>query len=266
MNILITGGNGYIAKSLSAHLSEFLFLHKVTKITRSDFDLLDTEATKNWFKDKNFDVVIHTAIKGGSRLKPDEDNSILDDNLKMFNNLLLNKDRFKKLISFGSGAEIWNRNTPYGQSKRIINEIIQKEDNFYNIRIFAVFNENELDTRFIKSNLLRYIRKEPMILHANKLMDFFYMKDLLALVDYYINIENPPKQIDCTYRYKKTLINIANFINTLADYKVEIILEKDIILQDYCGISNLPIKVIGLENGIKEVYNKLSLEKFNLIN
>jgi GDP-L-fucose synthase len=256
MNILITGGNGYIAKSLSTHLSQFLFLHKIHSITRLDFDLTDTDATNFWFKDKKFDIVIHTAIKGGSRLNI-EDDSVLDNNLKMFNNLLINKNKFKKLISFGSGAEIWNPETPYGKSKKIINEIIEKETNFYNIRIFAVFDENELDTRFIKANILRYTQKEPMLIHANKIMDFFYMKDLLNLVDYYINNENPPKQIDCSYKNKKTLLNIANFINTLANYKVDINIEKDVILQDYCGISNLPIEVIGLENGIKEVYNKL---------
>ena len=254
MNILITGGHGYIAKSLISYFKN----NNITKITRQDFDLTDSRATNNWFKDKNFDVIIHTAIKGGSRLKCD-DMSVLTDNLKMFDNLTFNKNKFKKLISFGSGAEICNNETPYGKSKKIINEIIQKEDNFYNIRIFAVFDENELDTRFIKSNLLRYVKKESMIVYANKIMDFFYMKDLLTLVDYYINVENPPKQTDCSYQNKKTLLGIANFINSLSKYKVDINIEKDIILQDYCGIHNLPIQVIGLENGIKEVYSKLCI-------
>jgi len=255
MKILVTGGNGYIAKSINNNLSK---LHNITNISRVNFDLEDTDATNKWFENKKFDIVIHTAIKGGSRLKT-EDTSVLDSNLKMFNNLLLNKNKFSKLISFGSGAEIWDHESQYAESKRIINEIIKKEDNFYNIRIFAVFDENELDTRFIKANLLRYINKQPMLIHANKLMDFFYMKDLLNLINYYICNENLQKEVDCSYKNKKTLLNIANFINNLANYKVHINIERNVILQDYCGISNLPIEVIGLENGIKEVYNKLCM-------
>ena len=255
MKVLITGGNGYIAKSIYNALYKF---YDITSITRKDFDLEDTQAVNDWFKDKTFDIVIHTAIQGGSRLKS-EDQSVIDSNLNMFNNLFINKDKFKKFISFGSGAEIRMLETPYGKSKSIINSIIEKEPNFYNIRIFAVFDENELDTRFIKSNLLRYINKEPMLLHANKLMDFFYMKDFINLIKYYVNNDELPKRIDCSYKHKRSLIEIANYINTLNNYDVPINLEKDMILQDYCGISDLPIDVIGLEKGIQEVYNKLCI-------
>jgi len=253
MKILITGGNGYIAKSIYNNLHKF---HQITSITRKDFDLENTEALNNWFKNKSFDIVIHTAIKGGSRLKT-EDQSVIDSNLKMFNNLLINKDKFKKLISFGSGAEFITPETFYGKSKSIINDIIQKESNFYNIRIFAVFDENELDTRFIKSNLIRYINKEPMVLHVNKLMDFFYMKDFINLIKYYIDNDNLPKQIDCSYKHKRSFIEITNYINTLNNYNVPINVEKDVIIGDYCGVSDLPIDVIGLEKGIQEVYIKL---------
>jgi GDP-L-fucose synthase len=257
MKVLVTGGNGYIAKSIYNALHKF---YDITSITREHFDLEDTNAVNNWFKDKTFDIVIHTAIKGGSRLKS-EDQSIVDSNLKMFDNLLINKDKFKKLISFGSGAEIHMPETPYGKSKIIINNIVQKESNFYNIRIFAVFDENELDTRFIKSNLLRYINKQPMLIYANKLMDFFYMKDLEALMHYYISNEHPPKEIDCSYKDKKSLLEVANFINTLDEYKVSIAIEKDVSFEDYCGISNLPIEIVGLNKGIENTFRKIK-EKF----
>ena len=57
--ILITGGNGYIASSLYSELSD---IYNITLLTRNDFDLTDSVATKNWFADKQFDVIIHTAI------------------------------------------------------------------------------------------------------------------------------------------------------------------------------------------------------------
>ena len=101
MKILITGGNGYIAKALAKGLSQY----NITSITRQDFDLTDRESTNKWFDGKHFDTVIHTAIKGGSRLKTD-DGDVFYQNLQMFYNLYYNKAHFDKFIHFGSGAEL----------------------------------------------------------------------------------------------------------------------------------------------------------------
>ena len=131
MNVLITGGNGYIAKSLSKNLDN------VTSITRKDFDLTDRHATNKWFEGKYFDVIIHTAVKGGSRLLVDGGN-VFYENIQMFYNLLNNKHCFGKLINFGSGAELGMPSDPYGLSKNIISKIIDNEDNFYNIRIYYI--------------------------------------------------------------------------------------------------------------------------------
>ena len=251
MKILITGGNGYIAKSLSKSLSNSI------SIKRKDFDLTDRHATNKWFEGKYFDVIIHTAVKGGSRLLVDGGN-VFYENIQMFYNLLNNKHCFDKLINFGSGAELGIPNNPYGLSKNIISRIIDNEDNFYNIRIYGVFDENELDTRFIKSNIKRYINKKPIEIHQNKLMDFFYMKDLIRLVEYFIYENNLPKNIDCSYGNDNSLLDIAYIINDLSEYKVEINVGKDTWGKDYVGNWNpLNIKWKGLEQGIKETYKKL---------
>ena len=256
MSILITGGNGYIAKSLYNSLKD---KYNVTRITRQDFDLTNSSETLKYFSDKCFDVIIHCAVSGGSRLRPDSWND-MDNNLKMYYNLLNCKGRFKKLIHFGSGAETNAPESPYGLSKKVIANSILKQDNFYNIKIFGVFDENELDTRLIKGNIKRYINKESIVIHQDKFMDFFYMKDLISLVDYYINNDNPPKQIDCSYDKLYKLSDVANTINTLNNYKVDIKIEKEGIDLPYYGMANVLLGFIGLEQGIKEVYNKLKNE------
>jgi len=252
MNVLITGGNGYIAKSLSKNLDN------VTSITRKDFDLTDRHATNKWFEEKYFDIIIHTAVKGGSRLLVDGGN-VFYDNIQMFYNLLNNKHCFGKLINFGSGAELGIPNNPYGLSKNIISRIIDSEPYFYNIRIYGVFDENELDTRFIKSNIKRYINKESIKIHQNKIMDFFYMKDLITLVKHYISETHLPKNVDCSYDYNHSLYNIAHMINDLSDYKVDIELTGGVLGHDkYSGEYNPIIKnYIGLEKGISRTYEKL---------
>lgn len=257
MKILITGGNGYIAKSLA---NVFKDKYNVTAISRSDFDLSDYEAVNKWFKTKYFDVVIHTAIVGGSRLKP-EDSTILDQNLNMYYNLLNNKDKFNKFINFGSGFEFISNPTPYAISKNTIYNSIIDKPNFYNIRIYGVFDENEWETRFIKTCIKRYINHQNLEIYKDKYMDFFYMKDLISLIDYYINNDNPPKETDCTYKESYKLSDIANIINNLDNYKVKINIIDTELAPNYTGcFYDLRLNYIGLKQGIIEVYNRLKNE------
>ena len=252
--ILITGGNGYIAQSLYRALNH---KYDITTITRADFDLRDYKATCDFLTGKYFDIIIHTAVVGGNRLK-EEDSTILEDNLDMYYNLIHNKDHFDRFISFGSGAELDWPTTPYGISKRIIAESMLKKDYCLNLRVFAVFDHNELDRRFIKSNILRYINQEDMVVHENKLMDFFYMRDLVHLVDYHIQQKEwLHSVIDCRYVKSYTLHEIAQMINKLSKYRVGI----DVVNQQgkpYTGnYIGLLIPLVGLEDGIREVYNLL---------
>jgi GDP-L-fucose synthase len=259
MRLLITGGNGYIAKSLSKAFITDININ-LTVISKDNFNLTNQKDTINFFKSNGyFDVVIHCAVAGGNRLKED-DISILDNNLSMYYNLLANREYFNKLIHFGSGAEMYAKDTPYGLSKNIIRKSILSKPNFYNIRIFGVFDENELDTRFIKSNILRYISKKPMEIYEDKKMTFFYMKDLVKLV-YHIIFEDSKRLVTeshCSYKTSYSLLDIANIINDLSDYKVPIVIGNNNGI-DYESKINVKydLQYIGLIHGIIETYNKL---------
>jgi GDP-L-fucose synthase len=259
MRILITGANGYVGKSLHNALRD---KHYVTVITRNEVDLTKATEVKLFFdKSHFFDIVLHCASAG----TPDprsEDWNIMDNNLKMYYNLLQNRNRFARLIHFGSGAETYLPSTPYGYSKKVIAKSILHQDNFYNIKIFGMFDENEWDTRFIKANIKRYIAKESIQINESKFMDFFYMGDLVKVIEYYINEQEPPKEFDCVY-YESfyTLYGLSYLINKLDNYEVEIIYGEsngDDYVSKYR--TQLPIEFIGLEQGIRNVYNKLKNE------
>ena len=121
MRILITGGNGYLAKSLHSSLCK---KYDITLVTKNDLDVTRREEVQHYFKDKYFDMVIHTAVRGGSRLNPLEGPDVVLSNLLMYDNLIRCRDKFDRLIHFGSGAEELT-NTPYGFSKHIINQLFQ---------------------------------------------------------------------------------------------------------------------------------------------
>lgn len=256
MRILITGGEGYIGKSLQKGLSHY----RVDVTSRTDLDLTDKEATNKWFRNKYYDVVIHTAISGGSRQKTDT-SEVVYNNLQMFYNLYDNRENFSKFIHFGSGAEIYNDTSYYGLSKRVINQIIEITPAFYNFRIFGVFDENELSTRFIKANILRNIVKKALIIHQNMRFDFFYMKDLISLVDSYITSSSSklPKVLECCYSRKYTLLDIAEMINNIGEDPSPINFSRNGRAEDYIGYNSPEvIKMVGLEQGIINTYNKLN--------
>jgi UDP-glucose 4-epimerase len=254
MKILITGGNGYIATSIANVLWE---KYHILSPGREELDLTNAKSVDKFFEGKYFDVVIHTAIVGGSRLQEDNE-TVSFYNLIMFYNLIRKKEQFGKLISFGSGAEYRAEYSPYGFSKKIINKLIHKYSNFYNLRIYGVFSEDELETRFIKASINNVLQGSPITIHQDKLMDFIYMPDLISIVEYYITGKNLLKEIDCIYDDTVSLSNIAKQINNLSINKVPINIEDPLPGQNYIGIySELPIAFVGLEQGIKNVFNKL---------
>ena len=261
LSILLTGGNGFIAKNLKRSLAGS---YDITSVTRSDFNLLDREAVSKYFADKYFDVVIHTAIVGGSRLKLDQSDVLLH-NLVMHYNLVANSDKFDRFISFGSGAELNLPLDPYGLSKHVIAESVKLlGKKAINIRIFAMFGEDEPETRFIKSNIKRYIERKALVIHQDKYMDFYYVEDLITLVDWLIsnseknNREFTLSTVDCKYSTNYKLSDIAGIINELDDYRVKVEVNELNLGKPYIGAyTELPFSVAGLEKGIKSVYNKL---------
>jgi GDP-L-fucose synthase len=274
MKILLTGANGFIARNLKTFfLSDSL---EVSVLHRGIADICNRQQVNDFFKDKTFDVVIHCASVGGNRTQLD-DISCINTNLSMFYNLMEHRDKFKKFINLGSGAEL-DRNKhingssslqncfptdDYGLSKNIIAKVGSQIPNFYNVRIFNVFNHDELETRMIKNNIKKYINKENIIIHQDKYMDFFYINDLYRVLINIILNTTAPKTIDCSYPEKLKLSDIANKINNLSDYKVDVVIENEGLGNEYRGNpsalypTNLILNIKGLDFGLRDTYERL---------
>lgn len=267
--ILITGSKGFIARNIAAELSNCeLFL-----VDRSKLDLENSREVNIFFENKYFDAVIHTATSGGSRIKEDS-SDVLYKNCIMHQNIMNNACSFNKYISFGSGAELDRRYNidpsvelksafpidPYGMSKNFIAKSGILYPNFHNIRIFNVFNEDELPTRMIKANIINYINKMSITIHQDKWMDFFYMSDLCKVVKFVIDSNISQKIINCSYQKKYKLSSIAQIINQLSDHKVDIIVNDTSEGLNYYGDYNLhlfDIDLYGLQMGITNTYHKI---------
>jgi nucleoside-diphosphate-sugar epimerase len=270
MKILLTGANGFLGKNIIQKLKDY----NIKAITRDELDLCNTQQTDIFFNSNKFDIVIHCAINGGNRIVID-DSKCLNQNILMALNLQKNKSSFNKLIHFGSGAElnrelditgsnnnIYNRvpSDFYGLSKNVIARIFDNEPSFYNLRIFNVFAENEASRRMIKASVSNYIQNKPIIIHQDKLMDFFFIDDFIDILRFYIEDKCSFKEIDCVYKDKFLLSQIAFYINNLSNHKVPVVINSEITGNSYTGKYCMffdQIEFLGLEKGIRKVYESL---------
>jgi GDP-L-fucose synthase len=287
MRILITGGQGYIARNLVP-----LFLnagYEVNAPSRIEMDLLNPERVEEYLTKSKPDVIIHAAVKGGDRDRKDTWEDVFVPNMKMFENLYLCVMRpdfeFCKFIVISSGAEFDRRYPihgrfegtakycwpvdPYGLSKNLITRRCHEDlDNIWVVRLFGCFNFDEDPSRFIKNGILNLKRGLPIEIHQNKKMDYFYLDDIFTVIDFILNHpENIPKDINLVYPEKKTLLDIASLIHKHMNvFHPTIKLNEMGEGYDYTGsgyfldrmrkVGNL--QLLGLEEGIRRTVLKLT--------
>ena len=84
MKVLITGGNGFIARNLFEHLEN---KHNVLSLNRQELNLLDSLKVFDYIKSNQFDVVIHIATYDAMPKHSTKDpTKVLENHLKMFFN------------------------------------------------------------------------------------------------------------------------------------------------------------------------------------
>jgi UDP-glucose 4-epimerase len=273
MNILVTGSNGYIGKSIiRSCIKNAVFFHG----NRQTINLFDKDSIKTFIKENKIDTIVHCAIEGGSRLNTDDANTFFN-NILIFENLYHCKYLLHKVINLASGAE-FDRQTDinladeeiifdripkdyYGLSKNIIAKKALTANNFFNLRVFGCFDENELDSRFIKTCILKSKNNETITIHEDKIMDFFYIQDLISIIKYFLLVNPTYQDINLSYKNKYKLSQIAKKITNKTNSKSDIIIQKEQGLNyngNFDKLLSLPIKLIGLEYGIDKtiIHNK----------
>jgi nucleoside-diphosphate-sugar epimerase len=277
MKILITGGNGNIAKMIKNYIC-FSLEHNIKSPSRDELNVLNFNELSNFLIDKEFDILIHTAISGGNRTK-EETGEITHNNLLMMENLLYFSNKFKMIINFDSGAiydrktDIYNRKEEdlftiptdyYGFSKYLIYKRSQSFANIFNLRIFNIFHINEELRRFIKSCFLAKNNNSKVTIFEDKYFDFFYEDDFMLILKHYIdNVDNQSileKTVNICYDKKYKLSEIAKMI--LKD-ESKIIILNDKSTYNYSGnnelLEKMNIPIIGLEKGLEKYSQKIIL-------
>lgn len=279
MKILLTGVSGFLGSNIHKHLIRIK--HDVYCPKHSDLDLCDNKSVENYFANNGpFDWIIHTAIKNGNRVQITT-SSDLSENLKMFDNLLSSNNNQGTIINFCSGAAFDRRNpianasessvllqTPtdhYGLAKNIIAKEIatNKSIKAINMRLFGCFGINEPEHRLIRSTINKICLEESPVIIKDRFMDFFYVKDVLKVINYALSCSSDifPRDINLVYQEKTNLLSIANYISQTMNGKRPVCLNPEID-GEYTGdgtiLASLPIQLTGLWAGIKEVINDVN--------
>ena len=191
--VCVLGSNGFVGSNLLKNTDW-------VGVTRQELDLTDQHAVETYFDQHIYDVVIHCAVIGGSRLKPD-DYDVAYKNILMFENVVR---VFKgKLIYFSSGAALRGDPPvdPYGLSKWIIDKRIQTIPDAYSLRIWGCYGDGEPSTRF--SAVCK--REKHVIIDKDRYFDFIDIKDVKYITQQYVRDELSDKEFDLVYEKKLLL-------------------------------------------------------------
>ena len=203
--VLLTGGSGFIGKNLK----ESFLAEKYNLIAPShaELDLSNTDSVDTFFKKHEFDVVLHSAVKPGHRNARDL-TQLFYTNIRMFQNLERHKDRFGKLINFGSGAiydvaadnagvreeDIFKRmgKDEHSFCKYVVHKQIEHLDNFIDLNIFGIFGRYEdYAIRFISNAICKTLFDLPITLRQNRRFSYLDVADLPQVLE--CLIENKPR-------------------------------------------------------------------------
>ncbi len=276
MRILITGGNGFIARNLFEQLKGE---YNVLSVDRQELDLLDYSKVFDYIKSNKFDIIIHTATYDAAPKHSTKDpTKVLENNLKMFFNIIRCREYFDKMIYFGSGAEYsrkhwkpkmredyFDQHIPkdqYGFSKYVMTKYALSGDNIYNLRLFGVFGKyDDWRTRFISNACSQAALNLPIKINQNAFYDYLSIDDLIKIVRWFIN-NKPKKKVynicsDNVYDHQ----SLAEKIIKVSGKDLEIQIETKGLGREYSGDNSLLLQEMGgfeftpIDDTIKGLYN-----------
>lgn len=260
--VAVLGANGFVGSRIASHLSQN---NIVLPVTRSTLNLLDSQQVAEFLKTQKFDVVINAAATMTDPVKFFDTRN----NLGIFMNFYNNRMYYKKFINLASGAE-YDRSTnienakeetifdclpddSYGFGQNIKSRLSAETENFYNLRIFNCFGRGEIITRIFPKLLEK--TQDTFTVSNNRYFDYFYVKDLLTVVEHYVKQNNLEKDINCVYPIKHKISTVVEKFMYFQNIKRNLTIVSE-STNNYTGdgsrLERLNLSLYGLDKGLIE--------------
>lgn len=275
MKILVTGASGFIGRNLTKHLVDRY--EEVFIPNRIELDLLDEMSVLAYLKNKQIDVVIHSAGKPGHRNAIDP-TGIFHTDTRMYYTLVHHQDYFGKLLITGSGGiydlrnyrpkmkeEEWIDHLPadeHGFFRYVTAHHIENTRNVIDLRLFGVFGKYEdYAIRFISNAICKTLFDLPITIRQNRKFDYLYINDFFPVIDYFVSHESRYHSYNVTPDHSITLLELAELILRIAGKDLPIQVCDEGMGLEYSGDnSRLRGEIPGLqftriENAVAELYD-----------
>ena len=259
---LILGAGGFVGRNLARELGDRF---PVLTTSRKDLNLLDSAAVESFFS-SHPDVtnVIHCAAVGGSRLTAydAEKADVVEQNLRMYFNVVRCLKPHQRLIYFGSGAEyarphyqpkmgeeFFDSHIPadaYGFAKYSIAQHIGWNENMLDLRIFGLYGLGEdYRFKFISNAIVKALLGLPITIVQNVVFDYLYIADFVRLVEKLLDCDWPYRHMNITPTQSIDLVSLAQIINEVTGNKAGIIVLNPGWNTEYTGDNRRLLEVVG---------------------
>jgi len=248
--VLITGGTGFVGRNTREYLEQRKYI--VYAPSSRQLDCIDEKAVKEHLNTNYYDVIVHLASYGDGIDKTKDGKKSLEYNLRIFMNFAKYSDLYGRMIYTGSGAE-YDKRYPiemvkeedlithtiptdhYGLMKYLINQMIEKSDNIYNLRLFGIFGKYEhWKTKFISNLCCKSLKGLPLSIRKNCYFDYLWIDDFCRMLEKFMELEKPLYHVYNAVRGERVdLRSLAEMVNEIADTKQEIIVCQEGFANEY---------------------------------
>ncbi len=247
--VLVTGGSGFIGRNIAE--SVLREEYELAAPTRSELDLSDEASVDSYFRLREFDAIVHAAVKPAHRAVADR-SGILLDNLRMFHNLERNSGRFGRMIVMGSGSiydlrryrphmreESVDESVPedeLGLYKYSVWKLMEGKDDRVDLRIFGIFGKYEdYSIRFISNMICKALLGMTLTMKQDRSFDYLWIEDLIPIVEHFIEASSASGAYNTTPGSPRLLSAIARDVLSEIGCDLPIEVEKEGLGPEYSG-------------------------------
>lgn len=281
MKILFTGGSGFIGRNI---IESFIGdKYDILSPKHAELELMNEESVCEYFMKNEIEIVVHAAGKPGHRNAKDLSNIYYSD-MRMFLNIIRNRQKFRKMIILGSGAiydmrnykpkvkeEDFDKFVPsdeHGFFRYTVGKYIEGLDGIIDLRIFGIFGKYEdYAIRFISNAICKTLYDLPITVKQNRRFDYICVNDFIRILDHFIENEVQYSAYNISPDQSIELSVLAEKVRMISGKDLPILVFQNGMGLEYSGDnSRLRREIPGLEftpvdDAIEELYGWYSENK-----